>query len=70
MKKIILLFVVIVTLSDTASSQFRNRNKNKDADQIDYSQQREYEISGISVIGITVLDENALISLKIGRAHV
>lgn len=66
MKKTILLLVIIISLTDSAIGQFRNRknyNKNK-SDQVDYSQQREYEISGIKIQGVKVLDENALISLS------
>ena len=69
MKKILLLLVIVLVISETADAQFRNRRNKNESDEIDYSQQREYEISGIRVEGIKVLDENALISLtglKIG----
>ena len=63
MKKIILL-LIIVALCDSANAQFRNRKNSSNNYEIDYTQQGEYEISGIRVEGIKILDENALITLS------
>lgn len=65
MKKILPICLLLLVVT-SVFGQFRTNRRNNDtktSSGIDYSQPQEYEIGNIKVIGIKVLDENALISL-------
>jgi outer membrane protein insertion porin family len=71
MKRVI-LFVIFLCLAASSFAQFRSRNRpaaQSSDNALNYANPREYVIAGIDVIGINVLDKNAMISisgLKIG----
>jgi outer membrane protein insertion porin family len=66
------LFIIALLLCLTINSwaQFRNRNRASSPETgLNYANPKEYTIAGIDVVGVNVLDKNAMISisgLKIG----
>ena len=70
--KRVLIISILLCLATSSFSQFRKRDRsNTQAGEnpLNYANPREYTIAGIDVVGINVLDKNAMISisgLKIG----
>ncbi|MEO1053874.1 MAG: POTRA domain-containing protein, partial [Bacteroidota bacterium] len=69
MKKLLVILILLI-VADGATAQFRkgNRNKNsnsstQNSNEVNYSNPQEYEIASIEVVGLNVLDKNALVSL-------
>lgn len=62
MKRIIVFSFLAFLLATEASSQIRKRETKSSSD-ISYSNPKEYIIGDIEVVGLNLLDENALISL-------
>ena len=65
MKKVLSICILLLIITNVFG-QFRSNRKNTNTDtssEVDYARPQEYEIGNIEVIGIKVLDENALISL-------
>ena len=65
MKRILPICLLLLAVT-SVFGQFRTGRRNSSTNtstEIDYSRPQEYEIGDIKVIGIKVLDENALISL-------
>ena len=60
----LLFFFILLTLCQSAFGQFRNRkDRAKQRSGLNYSNPQEYEVAGIDITGLKVLDKNALISL-------
>ncbi|MGC4023284.1 MAG: POTRA domain-containing protein [Cyclobacteriaceae bacterium] len=71
MKRILFFLCCVLTISITTQAQFRTRTKQGQEQRqgLSYSNPTEYTIAGIEVIGLNVLDKNAMVSLtglKIG----
>ncbi|MEO1253926.1 MAG: POTRA domain-containing protein [Bacteroidota bacterium] len=67
MKKLILIIVCILAVSETIAQVVFGRNQNQSSNtgvSINYSSPKEYEIADIEVRGVQFLDNNALISLS------
>ncbi|MTI31653.1 outer membrane protein assembly factor BamA [Xanthovirga aplysinae] len=68
MKKILFILLFALSYNSSIFAQFvpgnYSNSRNNNSTDVNYQSPKEYEIGGISVVGVEYLDENALISLS------